>query len=459
MDLKAKLDLTGLETYRRSCLEIAAERLAGFSTLDQVAAAEDEINAYPHLAGLSPPRDVRLLDVDAVDAAALSRAREAVLGGLVFWEHTAAGEATRLKMGAKYLLEPHRHLASLERLAALMSEEAGSEITAAALRKGLDAPPDRLFPLNLGLRHLLQLAFDVARLARESGLDPALVLSRQNLLLVLNEATAEEILTQLTRARFAGFNPDNFLFMIQPGFPGIDLKDGRFLFDPDSPKRLHNHGQLVMQETMDGQVFRLDRDGVRRHLDWSDFLRILENSRDKVSFNIEDLDYLTGSIDWPSLALALALGAEGFDMVMEIVANDPDHPQKGGLAAYDESLGRNVMIESFQLKGLPNSEIKYLNKNFNHYTQPAKAWTALKRNGLPMPIAVKFGRLFFQPVQGDINFLVPTALVQRKRLKPIRALKSMSNIPAALNAMWAQDRQAGFLEFAKGILDDEPGGN
>ena len=140
-------------------------------------------------------------------------------------------------------------------------------------------------------------------------------------------------------------------------------------------------------------------------------------------------------------------------MVMEIVANNPDKPIKGGLAAYDEVLKRNVMIESFQLKGLPNEEILYLNKNFNHYTNPVMAWGALKDRKLPMPLAVKGGYLYFQPVQGDINFLVPTAFVRRKKLKPIRAWKSAANIIDAVNTMDAQDRQPGFRAFAARVLD------
>ena len=454
MSPQSLLDLTSLETYSRSCLNIAAGRLADYSSIAGIAEAEDEINAYPNLDELSEPRDIRVLDVESISPESLNRARQAVLGGRIFWEHTAAGEATRLGMGTKFLIEPEGHLNSLDNLARLIGDETKKEFSIGDLEKILDAKPKDLFNLNMGLRHLLQLAFDINRLAIEVGDDPARVLARQKMLLILNQSTADEIISQLSRAGFCGFERSGFLFMIQPGFPGINLKDGGFYYDPDGPARLHNHGQLVMQETMDGQIFRLDENSARQYLDWPEFRGILEESLDKVSFNIEDLDYLTASIDWPSLALALELGEEGFNMVMEIVANNPEHPQKGGMAAFDKVLGRNVMIESFQLKGLPNTEIKFLNKNFNHYTNPEKAWTALKEKGLPMPIAVKSDLLYFQPVQGDINFLVPTAFVRRKVLKPIRALKSASNLPATINAMRAQDLQPGFLDFARNLAGD-----
>jgi len=74
--------------------------------------------------------------------------------------------------------------------------------------------------------------------------------------------------------------------------------------------------------------------------------------------------------------------------------NDPEDPIKGGMAAFDPALGRNVMIESFQLKGLPNADIKFLNKNVNHYTNPPAGWRAVKANGLPMPVAVKGDRVY-----------------------------------------------------------------
>ena len=445
------LDLTSLDTYGLSCLKIAQERLGGFTSIKEIEAAVNDLNAYPNLGHLEEPRGVYMLDQEDLTPGDLDRARRAVLAGLVFWEHTAAGEATRLKLGAKYRISPAVDL-TIQAMADHLGAELGREVTPEEIRARLEAELEHLLPLDLGTRHMLQLAFDLSRLAREYGLDPAQVLARQTVLLILNETTAPQILAAVQSANFFGLARESFLFMVQPAFPGIFLNDGVFFFDPASPRRLHNHGQMTMQETMDDQIFRLDENGGRQTLKAAEVAAILDRCLDKISYNIEDLDYLTGAVNWNSLALALRLGEEGFHMVMEIVANDPENPIKGGLAAYDRVLGRNVMVESFQLKGLPNEEIKFLNKNFNHYTHPLVSWQALKDNGLPMPVVVKEGYLYFQPVQGDTNFLVKTALVQRRRLKAIRAWKSASNSPAAINAMWAQDQQPGFREFAEQIL-------
>ena len=175
----------------------------------------------------------------------------------------------------------------------------------------------------------------------------------------------------------------------------------------------------------------------------------LQSFTDKISYNIEDLDYLTGSIDFAGLGLALELGQQGYNMVMEVVANNPQKPQKGGMLAWDPELARDVMVESFQLGDIANADIHYLNRNFNHYPQPCESWRRVGESGLPLPITVKDGFLYFQPVQGDINFLVRTAFFRRRELRPIRSLKSPASLPLALNRMYAQDCQPGFREFVR----------
>jgi hypothetical protein len=66
-----------------------------------------------------------------------------------------------------------------------------------------------------------------------------------------------------------------------------------------------------------------------------------------------------------------------------------------------------------------------------------------------MPVGVFGGRVYFQPVQGDANFLLPTAFFTRRQARPLNSLKTPDDIPAALAAMRAQDAQPGFLDFAR----------
>jgi hypothetical protein len=250
---------------------------------------------------------------------------------------------------------------------------------------------------------------------------------------------------------FYGFHPARVFFMVQQSFHGLNLKDGRFFYDGASPRRLHNHGQMVMQQAMDRQLFTLHPvpGGQKVYYSLDAAGDWLQGFADKISYNIEDLDYLTGSLDWRGLGLALALGEEGFRMVMEVVANNPVKPQKGGMLAWDKELRRDAMIESFQLGDLPNTDIAFLNRNFNHYPRPYESWRQVRDRGLPMPVAVKDGYLYFQPVQGDINFLVPTAFFRRREMPSIKNLKSPAALPLAINRMAAQDRQPGFRQFVQ----------
>ena len=239
--------------------------------------------------------------------------------------------------------------------------------------------------------------------------------------------------------------------MIQKNFHGINLRNGQFFYDHQSPQRLHNHGQMAMQQTMHRQLFTLvgARTRNREFLSKDSVAHWLQGFADKISYNIEDLDYLTGSLDFDGLGLALALGDQGYRMVVEVVANNSLNPQKGGMLAWDQELNRDVMIESFQLGDMENKDIQYLNRNFNHFLKPWVSWSRVGEMGLPMPIAVKKGYLYFQPVQGDINFLVETAFFRRSEMRPIRNLKTPARLPLAINCMFAQDNQPGFRDFVQ----------
>jgi hypothetical protein len=439
-----------LEPYINSCVALAQEKFHHFSSLAEIAAREKDLNRYCHLEFLAEPRQVLVLDEHDGNSERLSRAQQAVLRGEVLFEHAAAGEGTRLMLGSKYCLDLAQDLTIAE-IANLMSQEAGQVVTPAAAAAPLNCSLQDLLPLSLGTRHMLQLAFDLANLARDSGESPRDVLSRQHLLIIVAQEMLAHVEKDFYLWHFFGFNPAQVYFMVQESFHGLNLNGGRFFYDIDSPRRLHNHGQMVMQETMEHQLFSL----VGAH-PWDRLIHSqqeisvwLQGFSDKISYNIEDLDYLTGSLDFPGLGLALELGDQGFNMVMEVMANNPLKPQKGGMLAWDQELERNVMIESFQLGDIENQDIKFLNRNFNHYPKPRVCWDRIRDQGLPMPISVKDGFLYFMPVQGDINFLVQTAFFRRQEMHPIRNLKSPTALPLAVNRMYAQDCQPGFKEFAQ----------
>jgi hypothetical protein len=443
-------DLRSLAHYIDSLIALAQEKLCGYGSMAEIAARERELNCYPVLERLEEPRQIRVLDEGPASSGGLDRAKAAVARGEVLFEHAAAGEGTRLMLGPKYFLNLAREL-SLERMAYLISMESGQVVLPETLAGELACSPRDLLPLALGTRHMLQLAFDLMNLARELGESPREVLGRQHLLIVVAEEMTARIEKEFYQWHFFGFNPAQVFFMVQESFHGLSLRGGRFFYDAQSPRRLHNHGQMVMQQTMERQLFTLGaaHPRERTHHSRAAVAEWLARFTDKISYNIEDLDYLTGSLDLPGLGLALELGDQGYHMVMEVVANNPLKPQKGGMLAWDPGLSRDVMIESFQLGDIQNRDIRYLNRNFNHYPRPWESWHRLSQEGLPMPIAVKDGFLYFQPVQGDINFLVDTAFFRRIQMRPIRNLKSPASLPLAANRMYAQDRQPAFRDFVQ----------
>jgi hypothetical protein len=430
------LDLSSIENYLSSCRDLARQKFASYRNITDLARAEREINRYPGLESLVFPRHIRILE-DLVSQDELKAQVRNVLDGKVLWEHTCAGEATRLGLGAKYLIIPSRHLNSM-----FMGRDA-------EIRQPLTVRPEQLNHLNLGQRHMLQLAWNIRQLALSLSYDCKLALAKQYLLITVNQHSGWEIVEDFVRARFYGFSPERVLFMMQHSFPGLKPdRAGVWQIDESSPCRLHNHGQMVMQTTMDGQIFTLPDRRNPVYLRWEEYLAVLEAMTDKVSFNIEDLDYLDSPLDILSLAACANLGRQGYQMVMEVVMNDPLAPIKGGACYYDQNLGRDVIIESFQLSGVEPKDITCLNKNVNHYPNPGQAIKKVKAKGLPMPITVKEENLYFQPVQGDINFLVPTAFVRRHDLSPIRSWKSGRNTPQALEFMLRQELRPGFLKWA-----------
>jgi len=427
---------------------LAQEKLSAFNSLGEVGALEREINRYPRLEQLEGPHLIHLLAANVPGPVRL--AREAVARGEVLFEHAAAGEGTRLFLGPKYFINIGRDLRT-EQIARLLSQETGKIVAPETVAAQMDCRPQDLLPLSLGTRHMLQLAFDLERLARELGESPAEMLGRQHLLVIVGEEMVAGIEKEFYQWHFYGFHPDRVYFLVQESFHGINLKEGRFFYDKSSPRRLHNHGQMVIQQTMDRQLFTLPGTHVWDKIYHSreEVAAWLQGFVNKISYNIEDLDYLTGSLDFHSLGLVLELGQKGFRMVMEVVANNPVKPQKGGMLAWDPEMERDVMIESFQLGDLPHGDIAFLNRNFNHYPRPFESWQRVRDLGLPMPMAVKEGFLYYQPVQGDINFLVPTAFFRRQEMPAIKNLKSPAALPLAVNRLAAQDRQPGFREFVQ----------
>ena len=309
---KAEITSGALEPYISSCVALAQENLRHFSSLAAIAAQEKDLNRYPRLDLLSEPRQILVLDEHDGPPEPLARARAAVARGEILFEHAAAGEGTRLMLGSKYFLDISREI-TVEHTAHLMSQEAGKLIAPQEVAAQLDCLPQKLLPLSLGARHMLQLAFDLQNLAVDLGESPREVLGRQHLLVIVGREMLAHVEKDFYQWHFFGFNPAQVYFMVQESFHGLNLNRGDFFYDVNSPRRLHNHGQMVLQQTAPRQLFTL----VGAH-PWDalfhsrrEVAHWLQGFADKISYNIEDLDYLTGSLDFHGLGLALNAGGSG----------------------------------------------------------------------------------------------------------------------------------------------------
>lgn len=424
----------------------------GLSINETVFADQLSLREYPNLRDNSGNLQLRLTPysneiVQVPSALSESdptylRTVQNILGGYIITEHSAGGEATRLGMGFKFKLTPAELVDALAKDPILSSK--------------IPAGSAELIPLTFGLRHMAQFAYDLTNLAAKNDRNPNDVLRSQFMIITLNPKMSDETIAQFVKYKFFGFNPERMLFMVDKLYRGMHITETCDIeFNPSSDLRLYNHGHMVMQETMENELFTVGVDPAtceikHKPLSRSKVEAILKNMEAKVSYPIEDNDYLTSSLSINSLATAIDLGTRNYRMVMEVLPQS-DPPQKGGCWAFDPILGRGVMVESDSGGShITEGNITALNRNFNIFPHPGVVFGKLADEGLPyLHLMVTEGHLYLQPPQGDLNFLVPTAFVQREGARPINSLKKKTDGPKTLTAMLAQDREYYFREFLR----------
>lgn len=518
--MSIKFDLSSPRNYRASNLKIVANMLQTWYeksgrklsslSMPEVAQHLNEISQYPRLEKLRfDPKegDIIIVTPQVLSAKRLDQAKETYLYGRVFIEDLAAGEATPLKMGSKYTLTP------LDLKKALGLENVGAPL-----------------PISLGTRHKLQFAFDLTNLAAGAGLNPGEVLKSQFILTVLNENIFNTVIREMIKYNFFGFDPSRMLFMVQNVYPGIEIFEGGVRYSPHAPWRLWKHGDIVMTSTMDNQIFtiRFNIFGeiIRMPLTAEQFGQILRETDVKISYPIEDILYPRGSIDLTKIGLALEYGEKGHRMIMEVVGQKPNTSMKkdmfvkngiteeefnkcldkgiledlgsgnyrfkpglfpdwispglkklwedsinahgGGFWAFDEELGRGVIIESDHGGKIIDinrkdtlTTIKHLNAGRPLLPHPFDTWQAVKNQGLMPHIDVKDGYLYPSILLGDQNFIVSTAFIREDPMEPVCTLEKINDLSDKLKAMEAQDKQADFRfrEFAEslGVIPDPKG--
>jgi len=104
------MQLESFREYRRSMskqlqwlIELSMQKPISSLTIDEIKKAEQKINTYYNMQHLEAPSDtdIQILDDNLIN---VTSAEKEALEGKIFWEHHAAGEATRLGLGTKFLL-------------------------------------------------------------------------------------------------------------------------------------------------------------------------------------------------------------------------------------------------------------------------------------------------------------------------------------------------------------------
>lgn len=461
----AKANFRTMKGYRQQVLARTQAELQRFYSakrmktlsLDQIKADEIALRTYPGLENCDMKAvgtHIHTITEASVAKAELRKAEQVKLAGEEIVEDHAAGEATRLKLGTKYLLTPHRIVEAL-----LLHNLRDPEKTIP-----IPVSPQDLAQISLGIRHKLQYIYDLTQLAASPQFGPALnpkeVLKSQFTLTMLNEETQLGILREIGKYKHFGLSPERTLFMVQEKGLGINIADGKVFFDPASDWRLWNHGDMKVQQTLKGKIFwvrtsRKTGELEKHFITPEEFETTLSGMRNTITYPIEDIDYLTGSINLFNLAVSLRLGKQGARFTMEPVAQQ-EPPQIGGFFTFNPSINKVVCVES-DCGGdiIVNDDpatlalIEFLNKNFNNSPEPVEAFRSMHLLLNYLHLAIKGGHLYPQVPQGDQNFNLETAVIQWDPVKTIRNFKTLPHGAPTLLAMQAQDRQPGFLDLPK----------
>ena len=407
---------------------------------------------------------------------------ERILCGEVMWEHMIGGKATRMKIDKeKFTLSPHD---LVERYKAFY-QEAQEESQRTGIAHNLPEPSSLRLPDDLGLknsdlfgiRHMLAFAHNIKRLADETGMvgwEEAL--SRQTIFLIANEKIIPTILELFKDFGYFGLDPENIYFMATKNYDVLVLTEGGELITQSAKDYIHNHGVARLETTEDNVWFTI-KEGERTPLSSDEVKEVYDAHVNLQSLNIEDLNYLTQAIDPHALTLALygdmiVGGDSKYHMMMDVVGQKKDNPQKGGVLAYDsnfieEGKGRLVMIESFctyprffhyldRVAQEKWREINWLNLNMNNYPNPSRLFEMAKDEGLPVWLEMKGAGFRNESPQGDANYFLPTLYVARTERVgaedvplTIMNLKNAADIPNGLRFMSKQQELPGFVDFTR----------
>ena len=471
------------EAFERSLPEAFAARLGPALDAAERAMVQEDVQAQMRIAAEANAFHVGVSDLEQVPALVLGqeekesadaqrgRARELLVTGGYAAQFLFSGAATRLGIGALYSLDLHE-LADVIRGASpeidpdLRGRVLGrlSELPP-ALRSEIDqaAVPDggARYALGLGPRQLLQYRVRLESLAREAGRDPERAVQAALLVIHCSEASEEEILRDLKRHDFYGFNRSRVCFLTQPEGHGYAIQGGEIVVDPLSPRLPAGHGYPLAQFFQRGAAFRVGMGGRRSAVKETLISAIFSlGARVMGSHRVNDLTRLTAEVvDVERLSLALALMADlsdpgiGRNWIVELVDNPKG--QKGGFWKRDRRSGRKALAETLNLKtpelegctaGLRNAPYNA----FRNLYKLSALESFLPKYGFFTPfLRFRDHRLYPETVTGEATeYEEMRAEAIRKPGELIHDFKEFGDLPEGLRFVRAQDADAAFAALA-----------
>ncbi|MCR4337683.1 MAG: hypothetical protein NUV91_07765 [Candidatus Omnitrophica bacterium] len=215
------------------------------------------------------------------------------------------------------------------------------------------------FTYTMGQRQLVMYRGYLESLARARGQKPEAVISRQKLIIAVNDNNADEILGDIYSHNFFGFNPKNVWFVSQWVFGGYRLLgNGNFSLDTNSPRHPIGNTDPLYLLTRPHMAFRLQSSGRRQYertyFEGSLQQYLMSQGVDMVgTHRVNDLTRFLIDEIAPArkLAYAMKMMRSGYNTIVEMVANYSGQPQKGAYLFSDE--GHIHLIEGRKIAGNP----------------------------------------------------------------------------------------------------------
>ncbi|MFA6169492.1 MAG: hypothetical protein WCW67_06765 [Candidatus Margulisiibacteriota bacterium] len=375
-----------------------------------------------------------------------------ILDGRVGFQEHYGGQGERLKIKkAKYLTNPNDLLQAYQ--------EAGLFRTFASLADW-----------TIGERTFINKSFELFSHCLAQGRNVAeakAVLASIKFKMVLSQNAGGEIVENLVKNNFFGFQPANFIFMFQPRHPTYGVTaDGELEADPRYPTQ-GNHGLTTFHSLLENQWFRVVAEeapgGFREERLTTEDYRAFQRGLTMLMYeSVEDLTQYEKPFDYGFINRVARQGREfGQLFFQQIVRQKTENPQPGGVFVHlfdkRQRLNRQAVIESNRT-GLKPEEIPVLNRGWGAIFDPNEFDRQVVNSPMLSDLHPTFKPKGDEPVVrieseipfGDANLYLDSAYYV---INPrIANLKVPGDIPAALRTLRQMELKPGLVDFARDFL-------